>query len=65
MRHPIDSVRHPWLRRVVLGAAIVLGLAVALPGTHKQNCGAPTSTFARSTCIAHTTASFQTLCGRA
>jgi hypothetical protein len=34
MRHPIDSVRHPWLRRVVLGAAIVLGLAVALPGTH-------------------------------
>ena len=31
MRHPIDPVRQPWLRRLVLGGAIVLGLAAAVP----------------------------------
>ena len=31
MRHPIDPVRHAWLRRFVLGTAVVLGLVAALP----------------------------------
>jgi uncharacterized protein DUF6249 len=31
MRHPTDPVRNPWLRRLVLGTAIVLGVAAGLP----------------------------------
>jgi len=41
MRHPIDPVRHPWLRRLVLGTAVVLGLAAALPRTTPTVDAAP------------------------
>jgi len=41
MRHPIDPVRHPWLRRIVLGTAVVLGLAAALPRTTPTVDAAP------------------------
>ena len=41
MRHPIDPVRHPWLRRLVLGTAVVLGLVAALPRTTPSVDAAP------------------------
>jgi len=41
MRHPIDPVRHPWLRRLVLGTAVVLGLVAALPRSTPDVDAAP------------------------
>jgi len=41
MRHPIDPVRYRWLRRLVLGTAIVLGLVAALPRTTPTVDAAP------------------------